>query len=75
MSTVQEIKAAIDSLTPAQRSELDVLLGYPPAATDLELDTPELEAELLRAIDGPYTAYSAGEMRALGEKIAASQGR
>ncbi len=36
---------------------------------DLEEDTPELEAELLKAIDGPFTAYSAEEMRAIGQRI------
>ena len=36
---------------------------------DLETDSPELEAELLKAIDGPYTPYSSNEMRAIGERI------
>ena len=36
---------------------------------DLETDNPELEAELLRAIDGPYTPYSPQEMRSIGERI------
>ena len=37
---------------------------------DLESDNPELEAELLAGIRGPYTPYSAEEMRARGERIA-----
>jgi predicted nucleic acid-binding protein len=69
MSTVQEIKAAIDALSPEERAELDRLLRESPAALDAEVDSPELEAELLKAIDGPYTPYSAEEMRAIGERI------
>src|SRR5271170_5702569 len=36
---------------------------------DLETDNPELEAELLKAIDGPFTPYSSDEMRSIGERI------
>ena len=36
---------------------------------DLETDNPELEAELLKSIAGPFTAYSAEEMRSIGERI------
>ena len=36
---------------------------------DLESDGPELEAELLKAIDGPFTPYSPQEMRSIGERI------
>ncbi len=36
---------------------------------DLETDSPELEAELLKAIDGPFTPYSSQEMRSIGERI------
>jgi len=36
---------------------------------DLETDNPELEAELLKAIDGPFTPYSSEEMRDIGERI------
>lgn len=35
---------------------------------DPEQDSPELEAELLKAVDGPYTPYSVDEMRALVER-------
>jgi hypothetical protein len=42
---------------------------YPGGAFELEKDTPELEAELLKAADGPFTPYSAEEMRAMGERI------
>ena len=69
MSTVQEIKAAIEALSPAERAELNRLLGESSAPLDPEVDSPELETELLKAIDGPYTPYSAEEMRETGERI------
>jgi len=42
---------------------------------DLELDSPELEAELLKAIDGPFAPYSSEEMRAIGERIVREKGK
>jgi len=36
---------------------------------DLETDNPELEAELLKGIDGPFTPYSSEEMHSIGERI------
>ena len=75
MSTVQEIKAAIETLSPAERAELGRLLRESPAALDPEVDSPELEAELLKAIDGPYTPYSADEFRKLGEQIIREHGK
>lgn len=36
---------------------------------DLETDNSELESELLKGIDGPFTPYSSQEMRAIGESI------
>ena len=36
---------------------------------DLETDNLELEAELIQAIDGPFTPYSSQEMRSIGERI------
>ncbi len=41
----------------------------PQAPLDLEEDSPELEAELLKAIDGPYTPYSSEDFRTIGERI------
>ena len=38
-----------------------------------EEDSPALEAELLRAIDGPYRLYSEDEFRAIGERIIREQ--
>jgi hypothetical protein len=36
---------------------------------DLQTDNPELEAELLKSIEGPFTPYSSEEMRSIGELI------
>jgi len=41
----------------------------PGAVLNLEEDGPELEAEILKAIDGPYTPYSAEEMRRIVEHV------
>jgi hypothetical protein len=45
---------------------------------DLDEDSPELEAELLRAVNGPHVPFSEGDLRelaneALGERRARSQ--
>jgi antitoxin (DNA-binding transcriptional repressor) of toxin-antitoxin stability system len=41
----------------------------PRATLDPEEDSPELEAELLKAVDGPFAPYSSAEMQRLGERI------
>jgi hypothetical protein len=41
----------------------------PGAPLDLEEDSPELEAELLKAVNGPHSPYSSEEMRASCERI------
>ena len=41
----------------------------PGAPLDLEEDSPELEAELLKAVNGPHSPYSSEEMRAACERI------
>ena len=40
-----------------------------PRVLDLEEDSPELEAELLKAANGPFTPYSTEEMRAACENV------
>jgi len=40
-----------------------------PRVLDLEEDSPELEAQLLKAANGPFTPYSSEEMREACEKI------
>jgi hypothetical protein len=39
------------------------------AEIDLEADTPELEAELLKAIKGPFTPYSRQDLEAIAERV------
>jgi antitoxin (DNA-binding transcriptional repressor) of toxin-antitoxin stability system len=41
----------------------------PHVPLDIEKDTPELEAELLKAIDGPFTPYSPDEMKDIGKRV------
>ena len=36
---------------------------------NLDEDSPELEAELLKAVSGPHSPYSSDEMRAACEKV------
>lgn len=40
---------------------------------DAEQDSPELEAELLKSIEGPYSPYSSDEMRAIVERISRAE--
>lgn len=75
MSTVQEIKAAIETLSPAERAELERLLQESHPPLDPEVDSPELEVELLKAIDGPYKPYSAEKFREIGERIIREHGK
>jgi hypothetical protein len=75
--TVQEAQSQLGHLiAEANRGDLIVLTDgqqkvtlQPGAALDLQEDSPELEAELLKAIDGPFTPYSAEEMRGIVERI------
>jgi hypothetical protein len=41
----------------------------PRPVLDLEEDSPELEAELLKAANGPFSPYSSEEMRAACNRI------
>ena len=41
----------------------------PGIVLDLEEDSSELEAELLKAVNGPHSPYSSEEMRAACERI------
>jgi hypothetical protein len=63
VSTVQEIKAAIDGLSPVERAKLEHLLRQSNPSLDLEVDGPELEAELLKAAQGPFTPFSPEDLR------------
>lgn len=75
--TIQEAQSQLGRLiAEANRGDVIVLTDgaqkvflQPGEAADLEEDSPELEAELLKAVDGPYTPYSSEEMRSLVERI------
>ena len=75
MSTVTEIKSAIETLSFKERAELERWLHAGPAIPEEpssfnpEEDTPELEAELLKAADGPFTPFDPAELRAIGERV------
>ena len=73
---VQEAQGQLGKLiAEACRGEVIMLTGgenkvtlEPGASLDLEEDSPELEAELLKA-NGPFTPYSSEEMRAACEGV------
>ncbi|MCI0748709.1 MAG: hypothetical protein L0Y58_25150 [Verrucomicrobia subdivision 3 bacterium] len=75
--TVQEAQSQLGRLiAEANTGALIVLTDggqkvtlQPGAVLDVEEDTPELEGEILKAIDGPYTPYSVEEMRGIVERI------
>lgn len=75
MSTVLEIKAAIDALPLVERIDLvqllnaDNLIPHPPGGMDLELDSPELEAELLKAATQPHEPFEPEDLRAACEEV------
>ncbi|HXR05989.1 MAG TPA: hypothetical protein VN765_01590, partial [Candidatus Acidoferrum sp.] len=65
-------------IAEACRGELVVLTDgdkqvalEPRPALDLEQDSPELEAELLRAVKGPHPTFEEDELRELANKTLA----
>jgi hypothetical protein len=70
MSTVEEIKAAIETLSLTERAELDYWLQAHRPPLDPEVDSPELEAELLKAANGPFTPFSIEDLRNSFEEVA-----
>lgn len=81
--TVQEAQSQISRLiAEANRGDVIVLTDgaqkvmlLPADSLDLEEDGPELEAELLKSIAGPYTPYSSEEMRGIVERIIREENR
>ncbi len=75
--TVQEAQTQLGQLIiEANHGDVIVLTDgqqkvtlLPGGTLDLEQDSPELEGELLKGIDGPYTPYSPEEMRGIVERI------
>ena len=69
--TIREAQGQLGELiAQACRGEFIVLTDgdkqvalEPRALLDLEEDNPELEAELLRAVNGPHAPFSEGELR------------
>ena len=69
--TIREAQGQLGELiAQACRGELIVLTNgdkqvalEPRALLELEEDSPELEAELLRAVNGPHAPFSEGELR------------
>jgi hypothetical protein len=63
-------------ITEVNRGELVVLKNgdqrvtlFPGRALDLDEDSPDLEAELLKGIEGPFTLFSPTRLRERTEKI------
>lgn len=87
MSTVTEIKAAIGTLSFKERAELerwlrdsgpgadDEHIPHMPSDLNPEEDTPELEAELLKAVNGPFTPFKPEDLRTACEQIAREKRR
>jgi len=81
MSTVKEIKAAIGTLSLKERAELerwlrdsgpgadDEHIPHMPSDLNPEEDTPELEAELLKAVNGPHVPLRKGDLRKWGNAV------
>lgn len=69
MTKLAEIQEAILALDPKDKQALWAWLDR--AGPDLEKDTPELEAELLQAVEEPFTPYSPETMRAICVRVAA----
>ena len=70
MTTLAEIRSAILGLPPLERAELKAwLLAQAPGSVDPEVDSPELEAELLRAVEEPQRPYHRDELRAVCTRV------
>ena len=66
MSTLAEIQKAITGLTPKEQDLLRLWLDGAPL--DIEQDTPELEAELLKAVLGPHEPLTKASLEAIAER-------
>ena len=75
--TIQEAQSKLGQLI-ARANEGEVIVVtdgeqnvtlQPGNVSPLEVDTPELEAELLKAIDGPFRPFSSDEMRSIVDRI------
>jgi hypothetical protein len=75
MSSVHEIKEAIAGLTPAERAELNRWLQDAQSSMNPEADSPELEAELLKAVRGPHARFDEHELRSIADRALAEHRR
>ena len=75
--TVNEAEKQLGQLiAEAHRGDVIVLTDgekevtlEPRGTLDLEQDSPELEAELLKAANGPFTPYSRKDLEAVAERV------
>ena len=73
MTKLAEIQEAIIGLSPVEQDALRIWLDEAPL--DLEQDSPELEAELLKAVRGPHTPLKKGDLEAIAERVWREQSR
>ena len=73
MTKLAEIQDAILRLDVKEQRALCQWLDR--VELDLEQDTPELEAELLKTVQEPFTPYSTQTMREICERVAAEMRR
>jgi hypothetical protein len=66
MTKLAEIQEAILHLDTEQKERLRIWLDG--TALDLEQDSPELEAELLKAVQGPHSPLVRGDLEAVARK-------
>ena len=66
VTKLAEIQEAILQLDPRAQQRLRTWFDH--AALDLEQDSPELEAELLKGLQGPHAPLVKAELEALAEK-------
>ena len=70
MTKLAEIQSAILRLPPLERAELRAwLLARVPAEIDVETDNPELETELLKVAEEPFTPWSRDEIHAVCTRV------
>ena len=75
--TVREAEGQLARLiSAANEGEIIVLKDgekeatlYSPRALDRAEDNPELQAELLKAVDGPHAPLREGELREIADKV------
>jgi hypothetical protein len=74
--TVQEAQGRLGELiADVNRGDVIVLIDgdkevtlHPGRTLDLDQDSPELEAELLKAVEGPHTAFPTNELHEIASR-------